>query len=168
LPGREIAGAGGQHREVALEARQNLGRLEEPDPGRGQLDGKRQPIEPEADPHHRPGVVVRDREGGPHRTSSLRKECHRLELRESLKIDPCARVGEREWRNLELLLAVQMQRAAARDQRLHARCCRQEVVDDLGGRKEVLEIVEQEQHVSRLEVGLEQVHDGPFRLVAEA
>lgn len=64
VPGRCVAGPGGQHRQRLLQLLGQPGQSERLATGGGQLDGQRQAVEPRHDPGHRRRGVRRHREGG--------------------------------------------------------------------------------------------------------
>ena len=74
----------GEERQTTVEARQQLLRLEQPDPRGRQLEGQREPVQPPADLRHRRGLSASDRSPGG-RACPLHEQRHRPTPRGSLE-----------------------------------------------------------------------------------
>ena len=152
LPFGKVAGAAGEQSKAVLEPAQHRFGREDPDARRRQLDGQRQPIEAHADLGHRRRVVVRDVEIGLHGARSLDEERDCLELRELREWRQVGGIGEAERRNRILLLAGDVEDAAAAGQDGEVRAGSKEGVDRRRRVGHLLEVVEDEQHAPLADV----------------
>ena len=138
----KIAGAARQQPEAVLEPAEHRLRGEDADAGRGQLDGKRQPVEPHADLCDRRRVLVRHVEVGLHGARALDEERHGLELRELREWRQVGRIREAERRYRVLLLAGDVQDAAAARHDGQVRAGGQERIDRWRRIGHLLEVVQ--------------------------
>ena len=83
----QVAPAAGQQRQPVLQPGQQRRRREDLDPGRGQLDGQRQPVQPAADVGDGCGVLVGQREVGLDRLRPRDEEAHRRGRRRDHRAD---------------------------------------------------------------------------------
>ena len=83
----QVARAGRQDIELVIEPDQDRVGAEELDPGRGQLDRERHPVEPGADRGHGRRVLVGDREAGADRDRPLDEQADRRVLTQSEQVD---------------------------------------------------------------------------------
>ncbi len=95
MPGRCRAGSADQHPEHVLQPLGQLLRGQDPHPGRGQLDGQRQAVQPPAYLHDGDGVVVGQPERRQHGLCPLLEEPDRIELLQGGHGYAGARVRER-------------------------------------------------------------------------
>ncbi len=164
----DIAGAARQERQAPVEPGEDRRRIEELDPGRGQLDGEGEAVEADADGGDRRRVPSIKLEVGAHGTRALDEERDRIEPGERLEWRQVARVGDAQRRDRILLLAPEVKDLAARrkdgqagrgpEEPTHHRCA----VHDL------LEVVGDEQQVQIPQVRLKELDDWPLRVFAEA
>ena len=157
----------GQQPEPLIEPGADLRHRQRTQPGRGQLEGQRDPVQPHADRRHRRGVGGVQGEAPPGHHGALREQLHRLESRQ-----PVGRgqIGgrHRQRRNPEHSLPADAQRFPARDQQARPRARPHQGVGQLGGRAEhMLGIVQDHEQVpvaDRLDQGVEH---GLSRLLAD-
>ena len=157
LPFGQVAGPAGQHAEPLVQPRGQRLRGQQPDPGRGQLDGQRQPVQPAADLRHRPGVFVGQLEARGNGVRPLHEQAHRgvpLQVRR-VAADPGGRNRQRGHR--ELMLPGQAQHRPAGDQHYQAGSSGQQLSQQRSGAHNLLEIVQRQQQPPgpqvRLQVG---------------
>ena len=115
LPRRLVARAAREQLEAALQPGEQRLRREQLRPRGRQLDRQRQTVEADADLRDRRRVRRGDGEVGLHGPSALDEE------RDGLELGEVSRVGHGERRHLELPLAREPERRAARGQQLQAR-----------------------------------------------
>jgi len=114
---RQVARSVHQFGETALQARQQrLGR-EDPHARRRELDGQRQPVQPDTDRRHVGRVPLGEGEVGAHRLRALHKEGNRREARDRGRVGAVRRGGQGQRRHGEGVLAAHAQRGAAGHQR---------------------------------------------------
>ena len=101
-----------------LQARQQRVRRQQLDARGRQLDGQGQPIQAPADLGHRRGIGGREGEVGLDGPCALEEEVDRGDLCQGCDVGTVCRVGQRQRRHGELMLAAHPQRRAAGDQRL--------------------------------------------------
>ncbi len=70
----QVAAAAGQHEQALLQTVKQRARGQDADPGRGQLDGQRQPVKAAADRGNGRGVLGAQRERGLIRRCALQEE----------------------------------------------------------------------------------------------
>lgn len=129
--------------------------MEQPDPGRRQLYGQGQPVEPDADLGHGGRVLVADREAGFSSLRPLYKEADRLVLGEKFQSRRTPGVGQRKRRRRVLEFSVDSQQGAAGHEDLEAGAGREKVSDQRGGLNHLLEVIEQEEHLPVAQITLE-------------
>jgi len=76
LPLERRGASGGEKAEPVLETSQDLGHGQDLHACGGQLDRERDAVQAPADLRHRPGVLVREREAGLHRSGPVHEEPH--------------------------------------------------------------------------------------------
>ena len=84
---RQVPRPARQRGEVVVEARVDLVRRQQLDPGRRELDRQRHPVEARGDPGDRRRVRVRDREPRLDRGRPRDEQAHRLELVERVEVE---------------------------------------------------------------------------------
>ena len=139
LPIGRVVRAVGEELELAVEPAQQRGRREQADPGSGELDGQRQPVQPSA--HLAEDLLSGrvDLESGVGHPGSLGEQPHR------------SRHGQ-GWYS-ELMLAPYPKRRAARRQHGEPRACPGEFGHRCGGGEQVLEVVQDEQEAMPVKAG---------------
>ena len=157
----------GQQPEPLIEPGADLRHRQRTQPGRGQLQGQRDPVQPDADRRHRRGVGGVQGEAPPVHHGALGEQLHRLESRQPAGGGQISG-RHRQRRNPEHALPADAQRLPARDQQARPRAAPHQGVGQLGGRAEhMLGIVQDHQQVpvaDRLGQGVEH---GPSRLLAD-
>ena len=157
----------GQQPEPLIEPGADLRHRQRTQPGRGELQGQRNPVQPHADRRHRRGVGVVEGEALPVHQGALGEQLHRLE---SGQPAGGGQIGGRDGQrgNPEDVLPADAQRLPARDQQTRPRAGPHHGVGQLGGRAEhVLGVVEDHQQVAVAD-GVDQgVEHGPSRLLAD-
>ena len=109
LLARRPSGLGGGQAQALPEAgEQRLG-SQQPDPGRGQFDGQRQPVQAAADGRDVGGVVRGDSETRPDHARLLGEQPHRGGRRDRVQVGA---PGHAKRRHRELMLVLDVQRAA--------------------------------------------------------
>ena len=138
LAGLDPAAAAGEEREAVVEASGDVDEREGAQPGRGELDGERQPVEA-LDQLHGEGLLLRpDREVGPDRGGSRRQQVQGLVA------------GQRGDRPRDL--AGHRERLAARGQHVQPRALGEEGRHQLRGRvDDVLAVVEHDERAPTAE-----------------
>ncbi len=129
--------------EPAVEALDERRRRQHLAPAGGELDREREPVEATADFLDRVDVRARQVEVGANRSRALHEQPRGVEVEER--------------RHGVLVLARQVERLAARDEQLQARARRHEVEDGSGRAGDVLEVVQQEQQLLSVELGLQRL-----------
>jgi hypothetical protein len=102
LPGRKVYRPGAQH--ARPETGEDLIHREQSEPGRHQLDGQREAIEPTDQLGHEWGILGRELEVGSNRHRPIREEPDRLGLHQPAEVAPAFQPGDVEGWNGELLL----------------------------------------------------------------
>ena len=120
---------------------------EDLDPGRGQLDGQREPVEAGADLGDGGRVVVGHRKPGLDGRGSLDEQGHGLELRQPLDRGEMLGVGEPEGWNRVLALPVEAEGFPAGGQDPDLLGGRQQLADLAGGLQHLLEVVQDQEQV---------------------
>ncbi len=157
LPGRSLARPGPKKTEAVVEPGRNRGGGQRPDPTRGELERKREPVEPEADARHVVGVLVGQLEPLGDGGGALDEEDDRLEAGEIRCAGMLSRVGDRERRDSEDDLAGDAKRLTARHEQGQLRRRAEELRRQGCARGEhVLAVVEDEEQLAAGEVP----HDG--------
>ena len=157
----------GQQPEPLIEPGADLRHRQRSQPGRGELQGQRDPVQAHADRRHRRGVGVIEGEALPVHGGALGEQLHRLERGQPAGGGEIGgRDGQR--RNPEDVLSADAQRFPARDQQIRPRAGSQQGVGQLGGRAEhVLGVVEDHQQVAVADRVDQGVEHGPSRLLAD-
>ena len=146
LPLGHATAGGREQRKSRLQARQQRRRRQQLHPTRGELDGEREPIHAGDDLGDSAGVVNGEAEVRLHGSRALDEESDGIELRKCRDLGEMVEVGKPQWRHVELLLAVQAQRYAAGDERLHAGSATQDGVDNRRrALHDLLEVIQHEQ-----------------------
>jgi hypothetical protein len=143
-------------------------RAEHVDPGGGELDRQREPVEPRADLGDRGGVLVAHAEVGLGSLRPLDEQGHRLVLGERLQAREVRRVGHGQRRDEVLALPVDPQGAAARHEHDELRGCAQQLAHQRGGIGELLEVVQDEEEPPATKVLAEGGHRVQAAAVGEA
>jgi len=148
LPRRQVACPAHQQGQALVKARQQRARRQHLDPGGGELDGQRQPVQAVADRGDRGGVLRGEREVGPDAPRPLHEQAHRRRLPQRLDRGEARRVGvgQGQRRHGELLLAARPQQGAARHQHTQRRAPLQQVDDEPRCLHDLFEVVEHQQH----------------------
>ena len=120
LARRLVARPAGEQLEAPLEPGEQRLRREQLRARGRELDRERQAVEADADLGDRGRVRGRHGEVGLDRLRALDEERDRVVLRELLELRQVRRVGQAERRHLELVLAGEPERRAARGEQLHA------------------------------------------------
>ena len=148
LPAGKIARTGAEDAGARLQPRQQGGRVEQLDARRRELDGEGKSIEALADAGDSGSVLIRDLKVMLCRHSPLDEELDALELRQRSQRRERAQVGDVERLERELLLPVHVQRCPAAGNRLDPGVRLQQLGEHRRAlRKQLLEIVEHEQHL---------------------
>lgn len=154
LPGRQVPGAAGQQVQALVEALGHLGRLQRADASGRQLERQRQAVQPDADLPDGGCVGGRHPEVGPHRAGPLQEERQRLRLLQLLQVVRAVAGGQRHRGNRKLLLRRDPQSRPAGDQDLElGRRC-QQLGNERRRREQVLEVVQDQQHLLAGKVAL--------------
>ena len=135
----------GQQLEPVIEPGVDLRYRQRTQPGRGQLQGQRNPVQPHADRRHRRGVGLVNGEVRPAHCGALGEQLHRLE---SGQRAGGGQAGGRDCQrgNPEDVLPADAERFPAGDQQGCSRAGPQHGVGQLGGRAEhVLGVIEDHQ-----------------------
>ena len=137
----------GQQREPLIEPGLQLARRHDPQPGRGQLDRQRDPIQPPADPPgHRGGLLVPGQRH-PLRGGPVRQQPHRLAGQDRPGVSAVARSAH--GRHPVDALSADAERLAAGGQQRQVRAAPQQRVGQLRARADhVLTVVQQYQQDS--------------------
>jgi hypothetical protein len=151
LPFRPVPPAAHQEGEAVLQPLEQRLRRQQLHPGRGQLDGERQPVEVPADRRHGGPVVWRELEAGPCRLGPVDEEADGLVLGEEVRrrqMPVALRHAQR--RDGVLVLPPDAEPHPAADQDLDGRGRPQELGDEGGCDGHLLEVVQHQQQVLRL------------------
>jgi hypothetical protein len=103
----------GQQFQAAREPGQQGTRRKDGDPGRRELEGQREPVQPPADLHHVAGILIVDDEGGRHRLSPVHEQADRTEPFQGGRRRQGSSVRERQRRHRDPLLAGETNATAA-------------------------------------------------------
>ena len=162
LAGRHRPGAPRQQAEIITERRRDLGHGEHVDPGGGQLDGERDPVDSLADRGDRRQFVVAESEVGTSQHRPVGEQTHRCALADRRR--GRRRRRQLEWTQPEGLLGGEAEDFPARRQDPHPLAAAQKDLGQLGaGVDDVLAVVEHNQRAPILEVIDEPFHGGPHR-----
>ncbi len=157
-PDRQVERAAGQEGEAVLQAGQAPPGREDADPGRGQLDRQRQPVEPDADLRDRGRVLGREGEVGPDGAGALEEQGDRrvaLQIRDGPGLVERGKRQRPEW---ELVLPRNAERGAAGHQHRQSRAGAEQVSDERGRRRNVLEVVQDQQDPARPQNARQALH----------
>jgi hypothetical protein len=139
LPLGEVRPVPAQELEPVAEAREQVLGPQQLHPRRDQLDGERQAVQAAADLRHRLRVVLPDREAGTYGPRPLDEEAHGVV---GAHLVEGAVAGEAQRVDRELVLALDVQDGAARDDDGEARAAPEELGHQRGGIGQLLEVVE--------------------------
>ena len=142
---RQVACATSQQLERPFDAGQQFARRQDLDPGCGQLDRQREAVQPAADVDHRAGVLRRQREVGPACRGPLDEQRNRCTLHQRRRRGERIGSRERERRDRELLLAVDVEHDAAGHQNLERGTGVQQFLHQGRGIGHLLEIVHEQE-----------------------
>ena len=148
----EIPGGRGKNVQPLPQLRQHRLRREDLYASGRELDRERKAVQPVDDLGDGCGVVRSHAEVGPHRHRALHEEPDGVGLREDLERRESFGVRKIQRRHRELLLAGDAERRPARRDHLEAGTRSEQLADDRSGRKDLLEVVEHEQHPLSLDV----------------
>ncbi len=140
------------------EALEHRPRTVPPDPGRRQLDGERKSIQSPTELEDVGRVLLRDLEARGEGLRALGKEPHRVVV-ERLLLAGRFRRGAHP-RNGHVVLPRQMKEGSAGDQHRESRGCAEQPGDDRCRRKDVLEVVHDQELLPRPEEGGHHLLDG--------
>ena len=150
LPSREIARATGELQQPTAEPVQQHRRRQHLHPGRRQLDGQRQPVQPLADLGQLPRVLLGHVEVGANGLGTADEEGNRLGASYVGQARAAARQSERRHRSLAL--APKAQRRPAGGQNLDGWARGEKVGNQRGrGGEEMLAVVEEHQQLAGAE-----------------
>ena len=148
LPAGQVSRTGAEDAGARLQSRQQRGRVEQLDARRRELNGEGKPIQALADAGDGGSVLIRDLKVMLCRHRPLDEELDTLELRQRSERRERAQVGDVERFERELLLPVNVQRRPAAGDRLDPDVRDQQLGENRRAlRKQLLEIVEHEQHL---------------------
>ena len=150
---RLVARAVGQQLEATGETREQGPRGEDRDAGRRQLDGQRQPVQPPADLHHVRRVLAVDDEPRADRLGAVDEQADRAVAVERARRRRRPRIGKRQRRDRDDVLAGDPQQRPAGHQHREAGSGAEEIDQVRSGSQQMLEAVEDEQHRPRSKVG---------------
>jgi hypothetical protein len=119
LPSRQVPPAAGQQRQPLLQPGEEGGGRQDLDPGGGELDGQRQPVEPAADVGDGRGVGLREGEVGPDRLRAVDEEADGLDRPQLRQRLVRTGVGDRQRPDLDHPFAGEPQRGTAGGKRRH-------------------------------------------------
>jgi hypothetical protein len=160
LPVREGPGPGGQQGQAPLEPGQDLLGGQHLGPGRGQLDGQGQPVEPGRDLGHRRGVLGGQPEPRPHRPGPLDEQPDRLGPAEGVEVREPPRVGQVQRRHHQLLLAPEGEGGPGGDQHPEPRGGAEKLLDHRAGLGHLLEVVRDLEELAVAEVVAQDLQHG--------
>ena len=143
LPGRQVVRAAGQHRQPAVQPGQQRRRGKQPHPGRGQLNGQREPVQPPADLRHGRCRLGVQRQRRPHSTWPLHQQFHRWRVPQ--RFGRAGRGGQHQRRDRVVAPAPHVQGHPAGDQDDQLRARLQQGEHRIPGREQVLEVIQQHQ-----------------------
>ena len=163
LPRRTVLRATVRQRQPALELGQQRGGRQHGNPGRRQLDGQRQAIQPLTDTHHGGGIVAAQREIGIQRLRAVDEQAARLQLQRLLHGhgNSGPQAGQWERTNIDDVLTRDSQDDAAGHQQLQVRTGIQELREERRGREDLLEVIEHQLTRSRRARPTERIQDRP-------
>ncbi len=136
------------------------------DAGRRQLNRQREAIELAADLHHGRGVGRGQREGGIDRSRLAQEQRDDRTMHKLIDRRKARRVGDGEGGETIFLLAPDLERRPARHQRAHLGTGREEVDDDRRDRRDLLDVIQQQQHPPRPQIGVDALTERPSAVVA--
>jgi hypothetical protein len=142
---RKVAPPAREDLEPLLQAREQRLRRDHLDAGGRELDRQRQPIKASADLGNDSSVFGGDSEISSHRASSLQKQVDSL-IRLGL-VCGISRRTQSQRRHRVLMLARNVQRGSARREHLETRGRSEKFANHGGGGQQMLEIVEDEEHL---------------------
>ena len=145
LPLGQVPGPAGQQAEPLVKPRRQGLRRQQPDPGRGQLDGQRQPVQPAADLRDRRRVAAGQLEARVRGVRPLGEQAHRGVAPQLFGVRGRAGGRDRQRRHRELVLAGQPQHRPAGHQHHQARSGRQQPGQQRSRPQHLLEIVQRQQ-----------------------
>ena len=154
--------------EAAAQAILQLVGREQPEACGGQLDRKREPVEPCADLRHRGRVVVRQVEVRLNLAGALDEQPDGLVLARRSGRERAPAVRERQRRHGEHVLTPHPERLAARDEDRELRAALEQLRDTVGGGHHLLEVVEDQQHAPRPQLLLQRLEQRPVTRTARA
>ncbi len=144
VPGQRGAAAAGEQPEPVVQPVGDLLDRHRPHPGRGQLDGQRQPVQPAADLHHGTDGYLVDGEPRPHGRGPVGEQPDRRVLQGPLRRRASRRQAERRDRGQ--CLAGDAERLPAGGQHPQVRTAGEQLPGRVRGRlDQVLAVVEQDQ-----------------------
>jgi hypothetical protein len=169
VPSRKIAPGAAQQLEASGQSvTQRLGR-EQREPACRELDGQREPVEPATDVRDRVGVLVGQGEVRADRPGALDEQ-----LDSVVPSDHIGRSGfashrrQAEWIDSYDLLEPDAKRLSAGDQNGDAGTIGQQLGDDPGRLRHLLEVVEQEEHLAIAKAFDELIAERPLGRLADA
>jgi hypothetical protein len=146
LPGQGGAAAAGEQPEPLVQTVVHPGQRQRPQPGRGELDGQRQPVQPPADRHDQRDRLGIDGQASTLCSRSVDEQHDRVAGLRSRR----AGSGERQRRHPVDGLAADAERLAAGDQQMHPRAAPRDGIGGLSaGADQVLAVVQHDQDVLR-------------------
>ena len=145
LPGRQVVRAVHQHRQPAGQPGQQVTGRQQPQPGRGQLDGQRDPVQPAADLGDGLDRRLVRRELNAGRLRPVKEQLHRGRF-----IGGAGIPGSRQRQRGDRVLPAgpDPQRRPAGDQRDRARAGFQQPDHGIPGGQHVLEVVQHHEHAA--------------------
>ena len=149
LAGRHIGQVGMQEIETGFDFGSDLGRREQREPGSGQNQPQRDSLNQAADADHGGDVVSRQRKIAPLPASAVNKELYGGKCQGLLR---CRCGGEAEPVQFEAVFAGQIQALTRRYEQDQRRAVPQNVIDQSFSFRQVLEVVEDEQHPTPAQV----------------
>ena len=142
---RQVPRPAGQELEGPFDPGEQLGGRQDLHARGRELDRERQAIEPAADLDHRAGVLRGQREVGPAGRRALDEQRDRRAIHQGRWREQRAGRRERERRDRKLLLAVDVQALPAGHEDRQRRAGVQQVLDERGRIRHLLEVVEEQQ-----------------------
>ena len=153
LSPRQVTAPRPKDADAAFQTRKQGLRAEQLHAGCGQLDGEGKAVDALADPGDSRGILVGHLEVVPGRHRPLDEELHGLELRQGREGWQCAQVRQAERLDRHLLLPVDVEGGSAAGHHLEVRARLQQLGHHRRAlRKQLLEIVEHQQHPLALQV----------------
>ena len=166
--GQAGAGLGLQELEPRAEALEDVSRREQLDPGGGELERQREPVQADAELGDRVGVQLGELEVGPCVARASDEEPYRLRAPEPVDLERARRVGKLERGDGVDPLFGDVERRAAGDEERQAGCTREQLGEHRRRVEHLLEVVEHEQRPPAAQRGDQRLERSAFRPLDQA